>query len=81
MQTLQDVLAGLNRWPDAPAIVSFRDGTKETLTYSELNNLARRLAAGLIAHGISVGEPVGIYADNRPEAVAVRLANCSGLKS
>ena len=74
MQTLQDVLAGLNRWPDAPAIVSFRDGTKETLTYSELNNLARRLAAGLIAHGISVGEPVGIYADNRPEAVAVRLA-------
>ncbi len=74
MRTLQDVLAGLNRWPDEPAIIAFRDGTKETLTYSDLDNLARRLAAGLIAHGIAVGDPVGIYADNRPEAVALRLA-------
>jgi long-chain acyl-CoA synthetase len=74
MQTLQDIVTELNRWPDKPAIVSFRDGAKETLTYRELENLSCRLAAGLIAHGISVSEPVAVYADNRPEAVAVRLA-------
>jgi long-chain acyl-CoA synthetase len=74
VQTLQDVFAGLHSWSDAPAIVAFRGGTKETLTYRELDTLSRRLAAGLIAHGIAVGEPIGIYADNRPEAVALRLA-------
>jgi long-chain acyl-CoA synthetase len=74
LSTLQDVLVGLNRWPNETAIIAFRDGTKEAVTYGELENLARRLAAGLIAHGVAVGEPVGIYADSRPEAVALRLA-------
>ena len=74
LRTLQDVLAGLERWPGEPAIVAFRDGAVETLTYGELNGLARRLAAGLIARGLAAGEPVGIYADNRPEAAVLRLA-------
>jgi len=74
LRTLQDVLAGLARWPGEPAIVAFRDGAVETLTYGELDGLSRRLAAGLIARGLAAGEPVGIYADNRPEAAALRLA-------
>ena len=74
LKTLQDVQAGLESWTGEPAIVAFRDGAVETLTYGELDGLARRLAAGLIARGLAVGEPVGIYADNRPEAAALRLA-------
>ncbi|MDX1575293.1 MAG: AMP-binding protein, partial [Kiloniellales bacterium] len=74
LRTLQDVVAGLERWPGEPAIVAFGDDGLETLAYGELDGLARQLAAGLIERGLAPGEPVGIYADNRPEAAVLRLA-------
>jgi long-chain acyl-CoA synthetase len=74
VRTLEDILVGLARWPDAPAVISFRDGAKQVLTYRELDDLSRRLAAGLVARGVALGEPVGIYLDNRPQAVVARLA-------
>jgi long-chain acyl-CoA synthetase len=74
VETLQDVLAGLARWSEAPAVISFQDNAKRTLSYRELDDLSQRLAAGLIARGVGPGEAIGLYADNRPEAVVARLA-------
>ena len=63
VQLLQDLVAGLARWGDAPALVAFADGARTDLNYSELDLNVRRLAAGLIADGIEPGEPVGIFAE------------------
>jgi len=46
----------------------------ETLSYARLAQLAGRLAAGLVAAGVAAGEPVGLFAPNLPEWIAVRLA-------
>src|SRR5207247_1665950 len=58
---------------DKPAII---DGpTGRTVSYAQLVDLVRRVAAGLAAHGMSRGDVLGIYSPNVPEyAVAFHAA-------
>jgi long-chain acyl-CoA synthetase len=52
-------------FPDRPCTV-FKGNT---LTYSEVNKLADRLAAGLAALGVGKGTPVAIFMPNSPQFV------------
>jgi acyl-CoA synthetase (AMP-forming)/AMP-acid ligase II len=53
---------------DKPAII---DGaTGRTLTYAQLVDSVRRVAAGLAAHGLAKGDVLGIYSPNVPEYAA-----------
>jgi acyl-CoA synthetase (AMP-forming)/AMP-acid ligase II len=54
---------------DKPAII---DGpTGRTISYAQLVDLVRRVAAGLSAHGLQKGDVLGIYSPNVPEYAAV----------
>jgi len=56
-RTLVDVLADVTaRHPDAPAL----DDTVTVLTYAELTEQARRMAAELVAAGVCRGDRVGV---------------------
>ena len=53
---------------DKPAII---DGaTGRTLTFGQLADAVRRVAAGLAAHGLVKGDVLGIYSPNVPEYAA-----------
>ncbi|MBV9326099.1 MAG: AMP-binding protein [Chloroflexi bacterium] len=54
---------------DKTAIVDGASG--RTLSYAQLANLVRRVAAGLSAHGLAKGDVLGIYSPNVPEYAAV----------
>jgi thioester reductase-like protein/amino acid adenylation domain-containing protein len=58
------------RTPDAPAL----EDARISLTYSELDGLADRLAAYLGSRGIGPDEPVGVYMERRAEYVVACLA-------
>ena len=53
------------RFPDRPAIV-FED---QRISFAQLDELASRFAAGLLAQGIAPGDRVGLYMTNYPEWV------------
>ncbi|MFH8839665.1 non-ribosomal peptide synthetase [Streptomyces sp. NPDC017868] len=55
--------------PDAPAV---GDGTT-SLTYRELDRRADRLARGLVAHGVTPGDRVGICLERTTELVVAML--------
>lgn len=50
---------------DKPALVT----NDRTLTFTELDELSDRVAAGLTARGVRPGQPVSLYAQNRWEWV------------
>ena len=58
------------RFPDKTALVA---GGRR-LTFAELDRMADRLAAGLVANGLERGDRVVIFMDNAWEAVAAILA-------
>ncbi|MEK6594014.1 MAG: AMP-binding protein [Pseudomonadota bacterium] len=60
--TLPEVLAWhVQRHPDRPHIVLQDDtGSERTVTYAELDQRARAIAAGLIGHGLEPGQAVAI---------------------
>ena len=58
------------RTPDAPAL----EDARISLTYSELDTLADRLASYLGSRGIGPDEPVGVYMERRAEYVVACLA-------
>src|ERR671921_1719421 len=62
------------RTPDAPAL----EDARISLTYSELDGLADRLAAYLGSRGIGPDEPVGVYMERRAEDVVAFLAALKG---
>lgn len=74
------VLNALDRWRDTPiydkaAVVWHgEDGSRRTLTYRQLDAEVCRLAGGLRALGLSVGDVIAIYMPNVPEAVVAMLA-------
>ncbi len=76
----QDIPALLAHWaakkPDHDALVwePRADGTGRSWSYSELQADVHRLAAGLKANGIALGDKVLIHADNCPEMVVAWLA-------
>jgi acyl-CoA synthetase (AMP-forming)/AMP-acid ligase II len=59
------VLGDAARLGDKPAIVDGASG--RSLTYTQLIDGVRRVAAGLAAHGLKKGEVLGIYSPNVPE--------------
>lgn len=64
-----------NRRPDHAALVwDPFEGEGRTWTYSELRDDVHRLAAGLAARGIVVGDKVLIHSENCPEMVIAFLA-------
>jgi acyl-CoA synthetase (AMP-forming)/AMP-acid ligase II len=71
------VLARAAERGDKPAIVDGPSG--RTITYAQLPDLVRRVAAGLAAHGFVKGDVLGIYSPNVPEyAVAFHAAASLG---
>ncbi len=69
------VMADFAARGDKPAII---DGsTGRTLTFAELADMVRRIAAGLAAHGLVKGDVLGIYSPNVPEYAAVFHATAS----
>jgi len=71
-RTLQALILGLAERGGDPAIIAFGPGGPETVTYAELEDIALRLAGGLLADGAEPGEPIAIFAPNRLEWVLVR---------
>lgn len=70
----QDIAWVLDHWAEHRAEHPFlvwepRDGADRTWTYAEFADQTRRLAAGLSARGVGVGDMVLIHAENCPEAV------------
>ena len=60
----------VRRTPELPAL----EGANISLTYSELDRLADRLAAYLRSLGIGPDDPVGVYMERRAEYVVACLA-------
>lgn len=61
--------------PDHQALIwDDASGTHKTWTYSALLEDVNRLAAGLSAHGLGVGDKVLVHADNCPELVLTWFA-------
>ena len=58
------------RTPDAPALIY----GKETLSYRELADRVRRVAAGFIQQGLSKSERVAVYLEKRIETVVAMFA-------
>lgn len=70
---VDDFLDRAAEQPDAPAIVSYRQGHTEAQrhTYGELELLSRRVAAALISLGVGVGDVVSVQLPNSWEFPAV----------
>jgi len=66
------VLRHAARLADKPAIIDASSG--RTLTYSQLEDMVRRLAAGLAARGFGKEDVLAIYSPNVPEYIVVLLA-------
>ena len=62
------------RHPGRPYLRDKHDGAWRTLTYGEVADTVRRLAAGLVANGLAAGERVALIAENRPEWTIADLA-------
>lgn len=59
-------------WPDALALVSRHQGLR--YTWADLGAEVDRVATGLVAHGFSKGDRIGIWAPNCAEWTIVQLA-------
>ena len=68
----QRLVAVAHRFPDREALVDVPSGRR--WTYRALDADVDRLAAGLLALGLSQGDRVGIWAPNVPEWVIVQYA-------
>ena len=72
--TLQDLPELLASFGEAAALISFKAGASETLTFRDLVERARKMAEALRDRGVGAGEPVGILAPNGPLWVTACLA-------
>ncbi|WP_019014153.1 AMP-binding protein [Elioraea tepidiphila] len=72
--TLRDLVEGLARHGDRPALVQVRDGKGEALSYAAIGARALALAGALAARGVKPGETVLLFGPNGHDWVVVRLA-------
>ncbi|MGH2806883.1 MAG: AMP-binding protein [Actinomycetota bacterium] len=63
-----------SRAGDPALIWEGEDGATVTLTYAQFSAEVNRVANGLLAHGISEGDAVGVYMPMVPQAVAAMYA-------
>lgn len=68
------LLEHAQRRPQAPALREKEYGIWQTLTWSELAELVKSLAAGLAAAGLQRGQHVVVVGENRPRLYASMLA-------
>lgn len=67
LMPVQEILeSSAARWPDSPAI----DFMGRRISYTELNDMANRVAAGLQKLGVKPGVHVGLYLPNTPHYLA-----------
>ncbi|MBU0514414.1 MAG: AMP-binding protein, partial [Proteobacteria bacterium] len=59
--------------PDKTCLRFWREGRWQGLTYVQVADAARRIAAGLMAEGVRPGDRVAILSENRPEWALVDL--------
>ena len=71
---LDDLRRSAASHPGKPALVCYRDGVAETVTYSELAHRVGRLAAGLVRLGVRRGDVVTLQLPNSWQLVASILA-------
>ena len=72
--TLRTVTRSLATRGDRPAVVALSRSGRRTWSFAELDDHVRRLAAGLLRAGVGSGEPIGLFAPNRPEWIIAALA-------
>jgi len=74
---VQMLSGSVSQWKDKTAILYRAEGNKEfkRWSYIKLGEECRRLAHGLSAAGLVKGERVCLWAENRPEWMAVWLAS------
>ncbi|MFQ5984043.1 MAG: AMP-binding protein [Alphaproteobacteria bacterium] len=72
--TLQFVVRSVAARGEAPALIAVGEEATLTWSYDQLWDQAARLAGGLKELGVEPGEPVALFAPNRPEWVLARLA-------
>ncbi|MCP9449589.1 MAG: long-chain fatty acid--CoA ligase, partial [Nitrospira sp.] len=72
--TLHALVQHLSNHGEQTAIVAFHKQEVETRSFAGLSEDVRRLASGLIKAGLQAGEPVVLYAPNRPEWIIACLA-------
>jgi len=72
--TLQAQVRNLSAHGNRPAVLAFHRHTVDTWSYERLSEAAAGLASGLIEQGLGGGEPVALYAPNRPEWIVACLA-------
>jgi long-chain acyl-CoA synthetase len=65
------------RYPDNVAIRQVRDEVKHELTYAELAEAVRAVAAGLLALGVRAGDRIALLAETCPEWTVCDLAVAS----
>jgi long-chain acyl-CoA synthetase len=71
LQTLADLIDGLERGAAAPAVIAAEAGT---WSRGQLRDHVRRLAAGLAESGVRPGDVVGLLAPSQPEWIVALLA-------
>ncbi|MGH6900435.1 MAG: AMP-binding protein [Geminicoccaceae bacterium] len=71
LQTLADLIDGLEREAEAPAIIA---AESKTWSRGQLRRHVRDLAAGLAASGVRPGDVVGLLAPSQPEWIVALLA-------
>lgn len=72
--TLQSVSRSLAARGDRVAVLALASKGAARWSFTRLDEHVRRLATGLIDAGVRHGEPVGLFAPNRPEWIVSALA-------
>ena len=73
-ETLQSVSRSLGTRGDRLAVLALASKGASRWSFASLDDHVRRLATGLIDAGVRDGEPVGLFAPNRPEWIVAALA-------
>jgi long-chain acyl-CoA synthetase len=74
LATLATLVDGFSSRGDSSALVAFRPGGAEALSYAELGEAVARTAYGLVAAGIARGERVALLGPNSPDWIVAYLA-------
>lgn len=74
LKTLHSLVDRLPETGNRPCVVEMREEGARSWSYTEVSDLVRRLARGLVADGTGPGEPVALLAPNRPEWIVACLA-------
>jgi long-chain acyl-CoA synthetase len=73
-QTLQAITKSIGERGDRLALLALSREGSVRWSYRSLSDHVRRLSAGLAASGVERGEPIAIFAPNRPEWIVAALA-------